>query len=198
MPHIKWTARSNIGSENTEWFIEDHRQCFCRLWGGGEIDSWNWVGTKYGIELAMSFPHTQHMRTTILKSPFPSHGTDVYIINSTIGNHLHVVAKLLVKVCKKQYFRENICKTLTKVNLSLSLIQRRWNLSSKCELKGQFLWKYLVYKGVMADLFFYICFRENLAGVYVWLQSALMAPPEGHPGQLAYTFVICILSTSRT
>ncbi len=28
--------------------------------------------------------------------------------------------------------------------------------------------------------------------------SALMTPPEGHPGQLAYTFVICIISTSHT
>jgi hypothetical protein len=34
--------------------------------------------------------------------------------------------------------------------------------------------------------------RELQAGVL------LLPPPEGHPGQLAYTFVIRILSTSRT
>jgi hypothetical protein len=27
--------------------------------------------------------------------------------------------------------------------------------------------------------------------------SALVTPPEGHPGQHAYTFVICVLSTYR-
>jgi hypothetical protein len=29
--------------------------------------------------------------------------------------------------------------------------------------------------------------------MFDWI--ALMTPPEGHPGQLAYTFVICILSS---
>ncbi len=40
-------------------------------------------------------------------------------------NHFHFVAKIACESMQKQYFRENICKTLTKVNLSISLIQRR-------------------------------------------------------------------------
>ncbi len=34
-----------------------------------------------------------------------------------------------------------------------------------------------------------------IAYIYVWLESSY-DPPEGHPGQLAYTFLISILSTS--
>jgi hypothetical protein len=37
--------------------------------------------------------------------------------------------------------------------------------------------------------------RWSIAYIYVWLESSY-DPPEGHPGQLAYTFLICILSTS--
>ncbi len=36
---------------------------------------------------------------------------------------------------------------------------------------------------------------RGIAYIYVWLESSY-DPPEGHPGQLAYTFLICILSTS--
>ncbi len=34
----------------------------------------------------------------------------------------------------------------------------------------------------------------EMAYIYVWLESSY-DPPEGHPGQLAYTFLICILWT---
>jgi hypothetical protein len=32
---------------------------------------------------------------------------------------------------------------------------------------------------------------------YVWLECPYFNPPEGLPGQIVYTFVICILWTSR-